>query len=157
VVSMIDTTEERITVYFGNEPKEQFGEDKHWNAPYQKNEAQPEPHTSQLRQIVNTGFAFNMGRQAFSVATGRVGAFTGDYITQNKINNALAITGLLSSVGMSVMTGNPLPIVSTLASVGINAMDYDLQVRLANAKVGILSQIVNTAVISKGRGGGQKI
>ena len=154
---MQDNTKEGITVYFGNEPSEDIGSDKHWNAPSQRNEAQPQAHTSQLKQMINTGFAFNMGRQAFSVATGRVGAYTGDYVTQNKINNAMAFGGLLATVGLSIATGNPLPVLSTMASLGINAVDYEWQVRQANAKAAMLGALTNTSASSKGRGSGQRL
>lgn len=153
---MQDSNKEGITVYFGNDLPD-GGDDSHWNIPIEQNKAMPTQHTSQIKQMLNTGFVFNLGRQGFSIATGRIGAYTGDYITQNKVNNAIAVVGLLSSIALSVATANPLPVISSGIGLATSAVDYEQSVRLANAKAGILSQITNTTVIGKGRGSGQRL
>ena len=153
---MQDSNKEGITVYFGNDLPD-GGDDSHWNSPIEQNKAMPTQHTSQIKQMLNTGFVFNLGRQGFSIATGRIGAYTGDYITQNKVNNAIAVAGLLSSIALSVATANPLPVISSGIGLATSAIDYEQSVRLANAKAGILSQITNTTVIGKGRGSGQRL
>lgn len=154
---MQDSNKEGITVYFGNEPEVSSDADTHWGSPIERNNAMPSGHTNQIKQMLNTGFVFNLGRQGFNIATGRIGSYTGDYITQNKVNNALAITGILSTIALSIATANPLPIVSSGISLATSAMDYEQSVRIANAKAGILSQITNTTVIGKGRGSGQRL
>jgi hypothetical protein len=85
-----------------------------------------------------------LGKRALSYGSSMVGNVTGNYIMQNKIDNAVAIAGYAGQIGVGFATGGVVGgVVSAIAvagQIGINAANYEIDRTKANAQANYLMQ-----------------
>lgn len=69
---------------------------------------------------------FNMieaqAKQAVTYTLGNIGNFTGNYITQQQVNNALEAVNFLESVGMAALAGSKFGWQGALISAGVSIL-----------------------------------
>lgn len=145
-----------ISVTFNNEQGEPDTRDLSWNGKEEKlkNKQLLEAQKAKERnQALVQGLAFNLGKQVFMSAVGRYGQYTGDYITQNKINNAFTLIGFVSALA----TGNPLVIAGTAIDTAFRIADFNSKVAQANIEAQGLQDLGGISATQRSRGTGSKI
>lgn len=90
--------------------------------------------------------ALVVSKQALTNGIGMIGATTGDYVTQERIQT---LTNVLYSAGM-LATGNPIAIASTVVSIGSNLASGYIEMKKNDYNAEILRQRVGLAN-SRGR------
>lgn len=147
-------TERKIVVEFGSDPEPEE-RDLSWKGQDQKRKDATGPKGSVLnfKNLVQGGYAYNLGRQVFTSATGRVGQYTGNYILQNQINNVL--TGITLATG--VLSGNPVAVIGSLVQIGISAIDLNTKITQSNVEAGSIQRLTGISATLRSRGGGLKI
>lgn len=85
-----------------------------------------------------------LGKRTLEYGSSMVGNITGNYIMQNKIDNAVAIAGYAGQIGIGFATGGVVGgVVSAIAvagQIGINAANYEIDRTKANARANYLMQ-----------------
>lgn len=150
---------EEIKVFFANAGQVDTNEpDLHWGDTLEVSTEKPSSNRSKwLSNVLTTGFAFNLGKSSISAITTRVGAYTGNYMAQNQLNNGMAILGIFSSIGISVATSNPIPAIAEAVSLTMKFADYNAEVTKSNIQANTLSNLTSTSATDRSRGRGGKI
>jgi hypothetical protein len=85
-----------------------------------------------------------LGKRGLSYGASQIGNLTGNYILQNKVDNAITIAGYAGQIGVGIATGGAVGgIVATIAvagQIGINAFNYETDKIKANAQANYLMQ-----------------
>lgn len=85
-----------------------------------------------------------LGKRALSYGASQYGNITGNYIMQNKIDNAITIAGYVGQIGVGFAVGGPVGgIVSTIAvagQIGVSAVSYEIDRAKTNAQANYLMQ-----------------
>lgn len=147
---------QEIKVVFANQPNG-LENDTRWNAPEQKNEAQPSHHVNQTKDVLMTQYAFDLGKRIAIQGISRIGAYTGNYITQNQINNIANLTSIGAQVAVGIATGNPLPVVSAVLSLGASYIDYTVSIEKSNIQSDIMLKLTGNSSFNASRTRGRKI
>lgn len=85
-----------------------------------------------------------LGKRALSYGAGQYGNITGNYIMQNKIDNAISIVGYAGQIGVGIATGGAIGgVVSAIAvagQIGMSAVSYEVDRVKTNAQANYLMQ-----------------
>jgi hypothetical protein len=147
-------TERKIVVEFGGDP-EQDERDLSWKGSDQKRKDPTQPRSSVLnfKNLVQGGYAFNLGRQVFTTATGRIGQYTGNYLIQNRVNNALTSLSILGALA----SGNPTAIISATIQIGVTMADFNMKITQANIEAEGIQKLTNISTTLRSRGSGPRL
>lgn len=128
--------------------------DQNWEAPEVSQKSKPNRTTENSKSaILSSAFGFRLGKQALHATTSRIGSYTGDYMTQNRIASFTNMTML----GISLATGNPVAIAMTVASTAMSMADTFENINKGNVQANMLSSITSTSASNRSRGTGGKI
>ena len=85
-----------------------------------------------------------LGKQTLSYGSSMIGNVTGNYILQNKIDNAVQIVGYAGQIGVGFATGGVVGgVVSAIAvagQIGMSAVNFEIERTKANAQASYLMQ-----------------
>ena len=85
-----------------------------------------------------------LGKRTLSYGASQIGNLTGNYILQNKVDNAVTIAGYIGQIGVGFATGGWVGgVVSTIAvagQIGISAFNYETDRAKSNAQANYLMQ-----------------
>lgn len=106
----------------------------------------------------------NQAKTAVQYTIGNIGNFTGSYVTQEHINNAISAIGFLERVGMAALAGSKyggwgaaigaaVAIVGEGVSQGLNIFSNILQMRRQNEAVAQLKDRAGLNAINNGSRG----
>ena len=143
-----------INVTFNNDKESVDSRDLSWAGKDQQDKdiANTKKQVSKNASLTN-GLAFGAGRQIFMNAVGRYGSYTGDYMAQNKINNAFSILG----VAAALYTMNPLAIAAVSIDTAFKILDYNVDVTKSNIEAEALQNLAGISAVNRSRGGGGKV
>ena len=96
---------------------------------------------------------FNMGKTLALGSIARIGSATGDYYTQNQINNVMS----LSTYGFAIATGGVAGAIYTAVDLGFKTYDFNLQKQKADIQTNLYRQQIGLSAISGSRYKGRKI
>jgi hypothetical protein len=96
---------------------------------------------------------FNMGKTLALGSIARIGSATGDYYTQNQINNVIS----LSTYGFAIASGGVAGAVYTAVDLGFKIFDFNLQRQKADIQTNLYRQRIGLSAISGSRYKGRKI
>lgn len=146
---------QEIKVFFGDNGP--FEDDNQWNPPeaQRKRQFQTQEGENNGSRLANS-FGFQLVKTGIVTISQRVGAYTGNYIAQNAIDNMATVLGYSGSIAMAV-AGNPIPLLMEAVSTGIRMADYQAGVTKGNIQAQILSQLTGTSASNRSRGSGGKI
>lgn len=144
----------KISVTFDNEQAQADNRDLSWNGKDQgsKDLKDSQKIADRNSALVN-GLVFNLGKQVFMSSIGRYGQYTGDYLAQNKINNAFTMVGFIGAFA----TGNPLAIAGAVIDVGFRLADYGVKVTQSNIEARALQDLGGISATLRSRGTGGKV
>jgi hypothetical protein len=96
---------------------------------------------------------FSMARQLTLGSIARIGSATGDYYTQNQINNVMG----LATYGFAIATGGVAGAVYTAVDLGFKVYDFNLQKQKTDIQTNLYRQQIGLAAVSGSRYKGRKI
>lgn len=141
---------DRITIYFGNEPSEEYNVDTHWNAAGEQNTALPSRKVTQLKQLAQNKLTYDFARSTYRGVVDRVAAYTGDYITGNKLNNIATVADGI----VAIASGNGL---AFAIQAGLQMADYAVKVGQADMRAETLRNLVGLTSTNRSRSSGGKL
>lgn len=156
---MSDGNNEKIEVFFGNTGLiDQKGPALHWATPEDMAESHPaSQRTQNLSDIINAGFAFNLGKTTFATISTRVGTYTGNYMQQNALNNLMTGVGGIAVLAASASTMSLLPIITYVGSAALHGLDYQMQITQSDIQAKALANLIGYSSSNRSRGAGGKI
>lgn len=144
----------KISVTFDNEQAQAESRDLSWNGKEQANkDLTDSKKIIERNKAIVDGLVFNLGRQVFMSGLGRYGQYTGDYITQNKINNAFTMVSFIGAFA----TGNPLAIAGAVIDFGFRIADFNAKVTQSNIEAQGIQDLGGISATARSRGSGSKI
>jgi hypothetical protein len=151
-------TERKIVVEFGGDP-EQEERDLNWKGQDQKRKDTTGAKGSVLtfKNLIQGGYAYNLGRQVFTTVTGRIGQYTGNYMIQNQINNVLSGITIIGGIAGGVIAGNPIAVASAILQIGITAADFNQKITVANIEAEGIQKLTNISTALRSRGAGSRL
>lgn len=85
-----------------------------------------------------------LGKRTLSYGASQIGNLTGNYILQNKVDNAITIAGYVGQIGVGIATGGWVGgVVSAIAvagQIGVSAFNYETDRIKSNAQANYLMQ-----------------
>jgi hypothetical protein len=103
------------------------------------------------KQAALTTMLQRSAKQIMSYTIGNVGNFTGDYMAQNQINNAMEIAGYVAMIAVNPIVGVP----AAVASVGFKAYNQQLQYKRSDREASRMRELYGGLAVDGSRKGGR--
>lgn len=111
------------------------------------------PKEEVLHNVTTAVGVGSIVKNIFQSGLGRIGSYTGDYVTQNKINTGI---GNLATLG-ALATMNIAAIGAVVANTTFKMLDQNLQIRKAEVETEYYKRSIGLSSYKQSRYGGKKV